>query len=738
VSQVLYNHATGFFNREGRTRCRQVAGNSQVRRPAVETSTFISPGTGAWARAALEFGNPPLSCQVAGFLLRPSRLPHGNTGGNKMFRKILVLLAMLLPAAAAAQTLDTTTLEPVVVTASRIDREISRTPAHVSIIDEAKIATSNARNVPDLLRNEAGVFVTDTTGNGRKYNIDLRGFGETSGQNVLLLIDGRRINQADLSGIDWSLISLERIQRIEIVRGSRGSVLYGDNATGGVINIITKEGGEFNVGGKTSYGSHDTFNASIFNSAETSALSYSLSAAFQDTDGYRDNSNSEAKDIGVGLRFYPSDHVTFDLSSDYHKDKTGLPGAILLSDLNNGVSRRTATNPDDYTEIEDYYLKGGSEIFFNEQGSLRLDASYRQRNNEAFASFFGGNYTGKTAMDTTALTPRLVLKNEIFSMGNSIIIGVDYYDTKASVDNRSEFFGSVDVATYRFSKKNYSGYIQNELAFNNNLDVSVGYRHDRASYDFGNASTEKPKFTENIFSTGLNFRYRGSSYLYLSYATGFRYPALDELFNYMTNTVTTDFEAQRTNNIEIGFKEYFGQGFSLQGNLFHLETKNEIFYNPITFSNENFDDKTRRQGFEATISKTFSRFELGGSYTYTETKILGGQYKGNRVPNVPQHMATVNALIHFTDKANLNLNANYIGKRHYISDFENGSANQDDFMVFNTRIQYNCSEFITLYLNLNNILDEKYAENGVQRWDGELAVYPSPRFNAFAGLIVSY
>ncbi|MFO7812318.1 MAG: TonB-dependent receptor [Pelovirga sp.] len=653
-----------------------------------------------------------------------------------MLGRTLVLLGMLLTAV-TAQAQDTLIMEPVVVTASRIDREVSRTPAHVTIIDEEKIAQSNARNVPDLLRNEAGVFVSDTTGNGRKYNVDLRSFGETSGQNVLLLIDGRRVNQIDLSGVDWSLISLERVQRIEIVRGSRGSVLYGDNATGGVINIITKDGGKTVVGGEVAYGSYDTFQSNIYSTGELSSFSYALSASFKDTDGYRDNSDSKAKDTGLQLKFYPSDKVIFDLSSDYHQDKTGLPGAILLSDLKNGTSRTSTTNPNDYAEVEDYYLKGGSELFFNKNGTLRLDASYRHRQNDAFASFVGGNYTGKTDLNTVAVTPRLLLTNDIFSMNNSLIIGADYYDTKASINNRLEIIGVfVDDAKYRFSKNNYGGYIQNDLAVNDNLDFSVGYRYDRTRYDFGKASANKPKFDESIFSTGLNFRYRGSSYLYLSYAQGFRYPALDELFNYMANTVITDFKAQRTNNIEIGFKEHFSEGFSLQTNLFHLETKNEIFYNPVSGANENLDDKTRRQGFEVTINKNFSRFELGGSYTYTKTKILGGQYKGNEIPNVPEHMATVNALIRLTDQVNFNVNANYIGKRYYISDFENTTLKQDDFMVFNTRFQYNYSEFITLYLNLNNIFDEKYAEYGVSY--GVPAVYPSPRFNALAGLTVRY
>lgn len=643
-----------------------------------------------------------------------------------MFKKSFIMMSVLLLINAAAQAQVTPTMEPVVVTASRIDREVSRTPAHVTIIDEEKIAASNARNVPELLRNEAGVFVTDTTGNGRTHNIDLRGFGETSGQNVLLLIDGRRVNQTDLSGIDWSLVSLERIQRIEIVRGSRGSVLYGDNATGGVINIITKDGGATQIGGEIAYGSYDTLQSNVYGTGEISRLSYALSASFKDTDGYRDNSDNKAKDIGLHLSFFPNDILIFDLSSDYHQDKTGLPGALLLSALKSGTARTATDNPDEYAETEDYYLKGGSEIFFHGDSSLRMDASVRQRNTDASFSF--GDV--KNTIDTVALAPRLLLKNQVHSLDNSLIIGIDYQDAKAEVTNT--------LGKYRFGKKTYGMYLHDELALSGNLYLTAGYRHDRARYDYGTAATDRPEYKQNIVSTGISYHYLGSSYAYFSYADGFRYPAVDEIFSYFGSTVNTGIQPQQTKNHELGFKHFITDDLTVHINLFHLNTKDEIFYNPVTYSNENFEDKTRRQGIEISISKDFTRLELSGSYSYTETKILGGQYKGNEIPNVPQHMATVNALIHVTDKANLNLNGNYIGKRHYISDFENTSSKQDDFTVFNTGIRYNHSTQVTFYLNLNNIFNEKYAEYGALRWDGEQSVYPSPRFNALAGVQVRY
>src|SRR5512143_3858269 len=152
-------------------------------------------------------------------------------------------------------------MEQVVVTATRYEEALSNVPANVSVIEEREIANSTAKDIPNLLRMHGGLQVTDVTGNGRSYRVDLRGFGETAQSNTLVLVDGRRINQADLSGTDWTLIPLDRVKRIEIIRGARGSVLYGDNASGGVINIITKEGELLKAGVDLLSGSYNTFNA---------------------------------------------------------------------------------------------------------------------------------------------------------------------------------------------------------------------------------------------------------------------------------------------------------------------------------------------------------------------------------------------------------------------------------------------------------------------------------------------
>ena len=125
---------------------------------------------------------------------------------------------------------------PIIVIATRDQENIN-----TQIIDSEQIRQSPARTLPELLSLEAGIFSRSLYGNNAtRATIDIRGFGATSAQNTLILVDGRRLNDVDLAAVDFSAIPLANIERVEIMRGG-GAVLYGDGAVGGTINIITKQ-----------------------------------------------------------------------------------------------------------------------------------------------------------------------------------------------------------------------------------------------------------------------------------------------------------------------------------------------------------------------------------------------------------------------------------------------------------------------------------------------------------------
>ncbi len=661
-----------------------------------------------------------------------------------MLRDGLVLLLgfwLCGPGLAAATELTPAVMDEVVVTATRQEEGLATVPANVTVVTAEEIAQSPAETVPELLRSVAGVLVNDIAGNGRNYTVDLRGFGETASLNTLVLVDGRRINQADLSGVDWSLIPKDRVERIEIVRGGRGSVLYGDNATGGVINIITKSGSRAAVfSGNLAAGSYSTYLGNLSAGGAVSDLSIAVNGNYRSADGYRDNSDTLAKDAGLNLAYDLTDRLSLDVSTGYHKDDTSLPGALTKSELNSGISRKDSLHPDDYADVKDWYLQGGLKYFLTGNSYLEVGASKRKRESDFFSFFDAGEYTGKTKIDTKAFSPQLVLNEQLLGYDTKVLLGFDYEKSDEDIINESIFFGSPSKASYDLSKESHGYFAHADLALTDRLSVSGGGRKDRARFKFKSldaGSSESNTLNESLYTFGASYRFTKNSSVYLSYAKSFRYPVLDEMYNFFDNSLNSRLGAQTSDDVELGLRHQFESGLAFGINLFRVVTQDEIFYNPATFANENLDGDSLRQGVELTVAQTLFDILFSGSYTFRDTDIDGGQYDGKELPNVPQHQWTLGAQKMFGEHLQLGLNGTYIGERRYISDFDNSHDDQDDYFYLTGKLAY-LLESGSMYLTVNNILDEEYAEYGALNFMGEEGLYPSPGINVLAGLTVSF
>lgn len=625
-------------------------------------------------------------------------------------------------------------MDKVIVTASRQEEKIANVPANVTVITEKEIAQSPAETVPELLRITPGIVVNDITGNGRNITVDLRGFGETAPLNTLLLIDGRRVNQADLSGIDWTLIPKDRIQQIEIIHGGRGSVLYGDNASGGVINIITKKGDEFLFSGGLVGGSYDTLMSRLSVSGSTESLSYALSTNYRTSDGYRDNSGTDAKDIGLNLDYFMSDRFNVALTSGYHEDDTEVPGSLLLSELASGVSRRASTTPEDFSDTKDYHLQIVPQAFFTETSYFKLETSARRKENNAFFSYVGGTFDAETEIDTVAVSPQIAINEDIFGYTSKIVTGFDYRKSEEDIDNESVYFGVPSVASYELSKEDVGFYGNAEVSLNDEIAVSGGYRHDSAKFkSYSDGTSDRVTMDEDLYNGGLTYRFSDTGSAYISYARSFRYPVLDEMFSFFTNSFDTFLEPQTTDDFEIGTRVQFGPGINVSVNLFRSETEQEIFFNPSSFANENLDGDTIRQGVELKLSKQFSKVLVNGSYTFRDTEIDGGIYDGNEIPNVPRHQFTVGAEADIFTNVRFNIDGSYIGERPFISDFANAVEDQDSYFYVTAKLAYMFKKG-SAYLTVNNLFDEEYYQYGGINFLGEPGIQPAPGINFLVGV----
>ena len=666
-----------------------------------------------------------------------------------MFCTGLVGFALTAGGVAKAEVEKEVTLAPVVVTATRIEQSMERVPANVTVIDEEKIGNANAKTVVDLLRSEEGVVVRDLLGNGKSSQVDLRGFGEAGPYNTLVLVDGRRVNEIDLSGVDWTQIPLGQIERVEILRGT-GTVLYGDNAAGGVINIITKIPSEMFKGeAAISAGSFGRHKEEAYVSGGNETIAASFFASYEDTDGYRDNNDFRAKDFGGRIVFDASESLGFNLSGSHHTDDYGQPGAISEAQLDE--DREAARFPFDDAEILDQYLKLGAELDLETSGRIVTDFSWRERESESqfvdFASF------EERETETWAITPRYTWTGELFGRSNTLIAGVDLYRSEQDLDT---FFG-VPLMRSGLSKVERDSrgfYVNDELSLLENLVVSAGARHERVSYDIkkqdltgflsplDDTATER----ENAYSLGLTLLYGEGSSTFLRFNRSLRFPLVDELVvtDFLAGEigVNPDLKPQTGNHYEVGVRHYVTPDIQARVTLFRAEIEDEIFLNRFpSFSNENHPE-TLHQGVEVgTLADLLKNLTLYGNYTYTKATFEKDPYKDNDIPAVPKQKANLGFRIYdFVPDLVFSADYNYVGSSYAISDQANAFEKLEEYYTIDARLSYTWKN-IKAFVGVNNLTDEEYSETAVLSGfltPGEPFFYPAPERNWVGGLRIIF
>ena len=614
-----------------------------------------------------------------------------------------------------------------------MSRKSERFLRSVTVVTKEEIEQSNAQNVVDLLRNEADIEVRDIYGNGKSASVDIRGFGETGLLNTLVLVDGRRVNQIDLSGVDWTQIPLDQVERIEIIRGS-GSVLYGDNAAGGVINIITKKPEKpFSAKAEGVGGSYGYNKESGSVSGKWGPLSAILNTSHNATDGYRENGFLRAKDMGGKVIYDLNENISFNLSGSFHQDDQGLPGALPKAIYE--VDRRATIAPEDKAKTDDWYLALGAKAKLWDVGRLEMDLSYRDRNvKDLFRSF---SFNDKRNLSTWGVTPRYILEKPLWILPNKLTLGLDFYHSDSNVFSESSF-GSNRVEV---TKQSTGLYLLDELSLLKNLILSVGYRQEWVTYDlFQDLPRAKDKMSNNepAWNVSLDYLFDKKSSAFLSVKRSFRFPVSDELIQFFpTFQVNPGIKPQTGYQYEAGVRHAFTDQIEANLTLFWIETRDEIFYNPYTFSNENFP-KTRRQGIElGTKVKPLQWLTFWGNYSYIKPSLQEKPYSGNDIPGVPRHKGSIGTEVDFGRGFQLSSKATIVASRHFISDWANQVERLSGYYTWDAKLSYSWKG-LKAFVGVNNLTNQKYSEFGVVDATGAQFFYPSPVRNFIGGISYSF
>lgn len=671
-----------------------------------------------------------------------------------MQSKTLTALAVAL-AAVHAHADDAVRLDEVVVSATRTPSAVKTLPASVTVLDAESIAASTAHDLADLLAQQAGVNVRG--GSSSSKSVDLRGFGMGASSNTLILLDGVRLNSNDLTAPKLEQIPLDRIERVEILRGV-GAVPYGGGATGGVINIVTRAARPGVHGDVTlEAGSHDRKRAGGRLELGNDYGSFAVYADGLRDDHYRRNNaeKTDTKGMAGTLRY---DGGQLRLAYDEYSQHLGLPGPRKV-DPATGQDQwhddpRGTNSPLDYGDTD-----GRRTTLAWEQqvgrATLYLDAYNRHK--DTYSYFNDGSAadyrTDRRALKEDGVTPRVKLPFAWGGLEQSLVVGADWLNGTGDVDAYSQWssFGGGSSKTRRDSRQYQDAwFVEQSGQLAADTRYTLGYRKQRAhdkvdSNEFG-AKPVDSRYALDAWIVGLR-QQLGSVAVYGKLAQSFRLPNADEL----VVSGGKELKPQTSHDKELGL-EWNDKGRFARAALFQMDVDNEIQYAPCesidfgfcTGFNRNLDP-TRHRGVELEgrwpLTPTLA---LAGNYTWQQVRFTSGRnahgdLTGRDVPLVPQHQARLGLEWNARENTLLALSAQYVGKQRMDNDQNNTLDQQlDAYTLVDVKAQQRFGA-VTLDVGVNNLFDKQYASYGVRSNEStRYNLYPEDRRTAYARLRYSF
>lgn len=677
--------------------------------------------------------------------------------------KTLLALAALaagfaLPAAAQSQTFPPLELE---VTPSRLGAGV--TGAATTIITEEEIQRSPALTLPDILQRQAGIQVQNLYGSvaGARDTVDMRGFGATGTANTLILVNGRRLNDVDLAGVDFSAIPKDSIRRIEITRGNAGGVLYGDGAVGGVINIITKPAtGRAAYGVEAGIGSHGYGEVSVRAADSAGPVSLNAYGNAINSEGYRVNNELRQKSAVAEGRYRTSWGETYlTLSGD--RQFLGLPGVRRRTNAMNllDTDREGASTPLDFAKKQGLNATLGGTGLLRDNIELTIDGGVRHKEQQAAiidptAPAF--NVYVDTTLTTLSLTPRANVKHSLMGRGARAIVGFDLYDSDYD-SNRGVNKRDRPNHVYALSQQTYGLYAQETVALRPSTDVSLGVRLDHQRFDASdrvntgapgaNNQTQGVPFddSDTQYSAHLGAEHRLNPDLRLFGRLGrsVRLPTVDERIGATAFGVPPNFrlDTQTSWDIEAGVGTTLGP-VDVEARVFRMELEDEIAFNPVAFTNINLDD-TRRTGVELEGSwPVLPSLRLRSGVTYTDAEFRAGANAGKEVPLVSTWTGLAGLSWDIRPRTLVfDIDARYIGERRLDNDQRNFQPLIPASGIVDLKLGGavdGIARGARWSLGVQNLLDRDYFTYGVasSTTQGTFSAYPLPgrTFMARAGV----
>lgn len=597
-------------------------------------------------------------------------------------------------------------LAPIVVTATRMSTPTEEVGSAITVITAQEIEAKGYTTVEEVLKGTLGVDIASTGGPGSMSSAYLRG---AQPYHTLVLIDGLKVGDPTnpQRAFNFANLTVDNIERIEIIRGPQ-STLYGADAIGGVINIITKKGEgkpKFYFGSEG--GTYQTVKEFGGATMGNERINFSLGFSHQNTDGFSaaaEELPGNKEDDGWGnttvstrMGYSFSDQVALDFTGRFLKGRTDLDGG---------------GGP--YQDIEDFRVNEQRVFARPNLKLLFFGGKWEQNLNYGFASqnryyrddpYGDSSYHGKRH--------EISWQNNFYLHPTNILtLGFEY--EREGMDNQED----IDKFAYTSSV-----FAQDQVRLKDCWFTTLGVRWDDHK-EFGSEVTFR--ITQAILFRNWDTKWQAS------YGTGFRAPSLYELYAppfWGLPVGNPNLDPEKSKGWDVGVeKSWLNNRLSLGVTYFYNDFDNLIQYNWATGYVNISNAKSR--GVESFIAITpFKELSFRFNYTYTDTE----DDHGHRLLRRPLNKVGFNTSYRFLNRANLNLDLIFVGKRkdRYWDSmtYTTRDVNTDDYVVVNLSSTFDISEHFQIFGRIENLFDENYYE---------AYGYGTPGFSLYGGVKLSF
>ena len=620
------------------------------------------------------------------------------------------------------------TLAPLEVTSTAIKTNELRSTDAVEVYTQKDIEKAHVQNVYEFLNKTTSINTSSNFGNPYTQLLDLHGYGGNGYQNIVVTVNGRKLNNIDGIPQLLSSISPNQIAKIEIVKSS-GIVESGDGANAGAINIITKNSNDKEIGFYA--GTYNTFDGNFYVGHTSDNLSINLSGEAQKNGGIRyidTNGNKDASkfsNFAFDMAYNPIDPLELRLNAQTSNIDVNYAGYMTKAEYDKNIYQKGSGFPNHQLFTSDVIGAGASYDITNK---LTINGDF---SHEYKTSAYAGSNPSKYTY-------------------NSYNVNLKYIDDalsiKAGVDG---FNGDRKGGGNILTKDNLGGFITAQYKIAKHT-LKAGYRYEKVTYEYVPATGSSLKQNHNLngVEVGYNYLITPQSSLFANYTRGFQAPNIDYFFKAdytFYPTITYKFNKfispMKSDNFTVGYNNIQSNN-KLKISAYYIKLKDEIYLDKTSggYNNTNID-KSHKYGLDIYDKYLINQqFNVALNYNYVQAIIdeekadNGTLYKNTKLPGVSNH--SVKAVLDYLPNkyTTLSLTEIYRSKAYAQDDFANNfTQKQDAYTSTDISVTYARDNY-EVFAKINNLFNQK---NGL--WTQDDVIYPyNYTTTALVGLKLKY